>query len=118
MKQITKQEMDYLISSGIIKLIKYGSSADYGDNLVVSGKQHRGNDKTRFTTDDKYNSMIRSKILDKLKKMLDSEQLKDVFNKLATKELTIIELVELSKNLEKQNLDLLGIKFNQRYMFT
>jgi len=105
--------MDYLISSGTIKLIKSGSSADYGDNLVVRGKQHRGNDKTRFTTNEKYNSMIRSKTLDKLKKMLDPEQLKEIL-----KESTVSELINLSRELEKQNLDLLGIKFNQRYMFT
>ena len=105
--------MDYLISSGTIKLIKSGSSADYGDNLVVCGKQHKGNDKTRFTTDDKYNSMIRSKALEKLKKMLDPEQLKEIL-----KESTVSELINLSRELEKQNLDLLGIKFNQRYMFT
>jgi len=104
--------MDYLISSGTIKLIKSGSSADYGDNLVVCGKQHKGNDKTRFTTDDKYNSMIRSKTLDKLKKILDPEQIKEIL-----KESTISELVDLSRKLEKQNLDLLGIKFNQRYLF-
>ena len=104
--------MDYLISSGIIKLIKSGSSADYGDNLVVRGKQHRSNDKTRFTTNEKYNSMIKSKTLDKLKKMLDHEQLKEIL-----KESTITELINLSRELEKQNLDLLGIKFNQRYLF-
>jgi len=104
--------MDYLISSGIVKLIKSGSSADYGDNLVVCGKQHKGNDKTRFTTDDKYNSMIMSKALEKLKKILEPEQLNELL-----KDLTINELIDLSGKLEKQNLDLLGIKFNQRYLF-
>jgi len=104
--------MDYLISSGTIKLIKSGSSADYGDNLVVCGKQHKGNDKTRFTTDDKYNSMIRAKALEKLKKILEPEQLKELLIKS-----TVSELVDLSMKLEKQNLDLLGIKFNQRYLF-
>jgi len=67
LEKITKQETQYLISRGVLRLNKQG---DYGDNLVVCGSkgnkygqnsqnsQHRALHKQRFTTDYVYNKML------------------------------------------------------------
>ena len=62
MKQITKNEMSYLISKNIIKQ----THGNYGDNLVVIGKFSSGRRKQRYCTPPVYNQLLKLKKKDRL----------------------------------------------------
>lgn len=56
MEKISKDEFNFLISKGILKLIKNGN---YGDQLVITGKYGNGRGKQRYITTPTYNYLLR-----------------------------------------------------------
>ena len=108
MERISKNEMTYLIQKNVIRQ----SKGLYGDSLKVTGKFGKGRGKQRFTTDATYNYLSRLKLTDRLKIFFSSEQLKEVLK------LDVSEQKKMLEKLEKNNVDLMNIKDNQKYMFS
>jgi len=100
--------MTYLIQKNVIRQ----SKGLYGDSLKVTGKFGKGRGKQRFTTDATYNYLSRLKLTDRLKIFFSSEQLKEVLK------LDVSEQKKMLEKLEKNNVDLMNIKDNQKYMFS
>jgi len=108
LERISKNEMTYLIQKNVIRQ----SKGLYGDSLKVTGKFGKGRGKQRFTTDATYNYLSRLKLTDRLKIFFSSEQLKEVLK------LDVSEQKKMLEKLEKNNVDLMNIKDNQKYMFS
>lgn len=108
LKEISKNEMTYLIQKNVIRQ----SKGTYGDSLVVTGKFGKGRGKQRYCIDPVYNYLLRLKLTDRLKIFFSPEQLKEILR------LDVSEQIEVVKELEKNNVDLIKVKENQRYMFS
>lgn len=70
MEKISKDEFNFLIEKGILKLIKNGT---YGDQLIVTGKFGNGRGKQRFITTPTYNYLLRLQE----QKVTDIDKVKD-----------------------------------------
>jgi len=108
LEKISKQEMTYLIQKNVIRQ----SKGTYGDSLVVTGKFGKGRGKQRFCIDPVYNYLLRLKLTDRLKIFFSPEQLKEILR------LDVSEQIETVKESEKNNVELMKIKDNQKYMFS
>ena len=62
MEKISKSDMDYLISKGVLKQFH----GNYGENLIVTGKFGSGRQKQHYVTDPVYNYLQRLKQQDKI----------------------------------------------------
>jgi hypothetical protein len=56
LEKISKDEFNFLIEKGILKLMKNGT---YGDSLIVIGKFGSGLKKQRYITTPTYNYLLR-----------------------------------------------------------
>lgn len=102
MEKISKDELEYLIERKLIVLNKDGN---YGDQLVVTGRnsdhgQHsnkKGKEKQRYINDHIYSRFTVSKLLDYLKDKVTPEQIQEILK--FTISIQIEKLTELKNTI-------------------